>query len=128
MTQYSEERLQILKMIEEGKITAAEGLELINALDVTDLPLKKESAGVAKWLRIRVRSEDDKTKVNVNLPLALVDIALKMGTKYAPQLQEAGLEEIDMATISEAIKNGAEGKIIDVYDEKDKTTVEVYIE
>ena len=29
----TEERLQILKMIEEGKISAAEGAELLRALD-----------------------------------------------------------------------------------------------
>ncbi len=54
----TEERLQILKMIEAGTISAAEGAELLRALDQkTDRgqslePLRGASA--PRWLRVRV--------------------------------------------------------------------------
>jgi len=122
-----DERMQILKMIEEGKISASEGLELLNAIDVGNEEIKKESTK-AKWLRVRVLAEDDKTKINVNLPLSLINVGLKLAMKYAPELQDESLKDIDFEEILEAIKNGAEGKIVDVYNEEDHTTIEVFIE
>ncbi len=122
-----DERMQILKMIEDGKVTASEGLELLNAVELGKEEIKKDKTK-AKWLRVRVLAEDDKTKVNVNLPLSLVDVGLKLAMKFTPELQDESLKDIDFEEILEAIKNGAEGKIVDVYNEEDSTTVEVFIE
>ncbi len=122
-----DERMQILKMIEDGKVTASEGLELLNAVELGKEEIKKDKSK-AKWLRVRVLAEDDKTKVNVNLPLSLVDVGLKLAMKFTPELQDESLKDIDFEEILEAIKNGAEGKIVDVYNEEDSTTVEVFIE
>lgn len=125
----TEEKIQILKMIEDGKITSTEGLELLDAIDSKDgqttIPI---SSGSAKWLRVRVKTDDDKTKVNVNIPLSLVNIGLKIATAYAPELKEKELKNIDFEEIIEAIKNGAEGKIVDIKDEESNTTVEVFVE
>jgi len=123
-----EERMQILKMIEEGKLSAAEAMDLMNALDndANDEALIPKKP--AKWLKIRVKTMEDKTKVKVNIPLSLVDIGLRLGAAYAPQLKEAGLDQIDMNEIIEAVKNGAEGKIVDVEDEESQTKIEVYVE
>jgi len=126
-TEQLDERMQILKMIEDGKVTASEGLELLNAVELGKEEIKKDKT-TAKWLRVRVLAEDDKTKVNVNLPLSLVDVGLKLAMKFSPELQDESLKDIDFEEILEAIKNGAEGKIVDVYNEEDSTTVEVFIE
>jgi len=119
-----EEKMQILKMIEEGKITSQDGLELLNALEEKeDLPMPKSS----KWLKIRVLDPEDNTKVNVNIPLALVDVGLKMATKLSPDLKNSGLKDIDLNEITELIKNGAEGKIVDV-ESGDGEKVEIIVE
>jgi hypothetical protein len=47
-----------------------------------------------------------------------------MGAKFAP----AGLEGLDMQQIIAAIKQGGEGKIVDVEDEDGGEHVEVFIE
>ena len=65
-----EERMQILKMIEEGKITAAEGAELLRALDNKKSnpfePLK--GASNPRWFRVRVTEQGTgRQKVNVNM-------------------------------------------------------------
>lgn len=122
-----EEKMQILKMVEEGKITSSEAMELIEALG------KQENEGVVpkespKWLKVRVVDEKDNVKVKVNIPLRLVDIGLKLGTAFSPELKEAGLKQEDIQEIIEAIKNGAEGKIVDVEDEESNTKVEVFVE
>jgi hypothetical protein len=125
----NEERMQILKMLEEKKINAQEAAELLEAVEKGSEPLNisKKTTG-AKWLRVRVLAEDGKVKDNVNVPVSLVDVGLKIGKKFDPKLQDADLGGIDMNEIVEMIKQGAEGKIVDVYDEKSKTTVEIYVE
>lgn len=123
----NEERMQILKMIEEGRVSSSEGLELINSLESQDnLIVKKKEA---KWLRVRVVSEKDKkANVKVNIPLSLIDLGLKLGTAYAPELKNSGLDKIDIQEIIDAVKNGAEGKIVEVEDEETNTKVEVFVD
>ncbi len=124
-----EERMQILKMIEAKQITAEDGAKLLGALGEKDRAEPKSPspspATTGKWFRVRVTDlKTGKRKVNVNIPLGLVDVGMKMGAKFAP----AGLEGLDMAQIISAIKNGGEGKIVDVEDEEDGEHVEVFIE
>ena len=121
----SEERIQILEMVEEGKINATEAMELLDAFGRNQegiIPKK------AKWLRIQVKTMEDKPKVNVNIPLSLVDVGLKLAKTYDPQLKESGIDQINIEEIMEAVKNGAEGKIVDVEDEENQTKVKVYVE
>ncbi|AZO94632.1 hypothetical protein [Halocella sp. SP3-1] len=125
----NEEKMQILKMIEEGKINSKEGLELLEAVDSKDEQQIITSGGSkAKWLRVRVKTEEDKTKVNVNIPISLVDIGFKIAKAYSPELNADELKDIDFEEIIKAIKNGAEGKIVDIKDEESNTTVEVFVE
>jgi hypothetical protein len=124
----TEERLQILKMIEEGKISAAEGAELLRALDQKSdrgpqlEPLKGASA--PRWLRIRVTDiKSGRNKVNVNIPMGLVNVGMKMGARFAPELEGAQLD-----SLMEAIRGGQQGKVIDVVDEEDGERVEIFVE
>ena len=119
----TEERMQILRMIEEGKVTSDEGLQLLDALEN-----KKTGTEKVKWLRVKVKSQGDKTKANINIPVSLVDVGLKIGMGFVPELKNSGLNEMDIQEILQAIKNGAEGKIVEVEDEENNTTVEVYVE
>ncbi|GAB6055404.1 hypothetical protein HYG87_05940 [Methanobacterium alkalithermotolerans] len=122
----TDERMQILEMVEEGKINTKEGLELLDALEGN--PEKNDSKKKAKWLRIRVRTMDDNPKVTVNIPLALVDVGLKLARKFDPKLDEEVLNQVDLDEIVEAVKNGAHGEIVDVDDEENQTKVKVYVE
>ncbi len=121
----SDERLKILKMVDDGKITAAEGAKLLAALGesrkgVRKTTLRGSGAG-ARWLRVRVTDMvTGKPKATVNLPLGLVDAGLNIASKYAP--------DVAFDELVAAINEGAEGKIIDVYDEEDGEHVEIYIE
>lgn len=124
MSYLKEEKMQILKMIEDGKVSSKDGLELLNALeDKERLPISKSS----KWLKIKVFEPDDNTKVNVNIPLALVDVGLKMATKMSPDLKNSDLKDIDFNEIAELIKNGAEGKIVEVESDNGER-VEIIVE
>ncbi len=122
----TDERMQILEMVEEGKINTKEALELLDALEGNSEKINSEKK--AKWLRIRVRTMDDNPKVTVNIPLALVDVGLKLARKFDPNLDDEVLNQVDLDEIVEAVKNGAHGEIVDVDDEENQTKVKVYVE
>ena len=129
----TEERMQILKMIQEGKISADEGAKLLEALNVSSKADKRPSAppsmpgapgGDARWFRVRVTDlHSGKNKVNVNIPMGLVNVGVKMGARFAPNLEGVNLEEM-----MQAIRSGASGKIVDVTDEESGEHVEIYVE
>jgi hypothetical protein len=121
----NEERMKILKMIDEGKITAEEGARLLATLSESRKAARKPTVrgtyGGARWLKVRVTDMvTGKAKATVNLPLGLVDAGLNIASKYAP--------DVAFDELVEAINAGAEGKIIDVYDEEDGEHVEIFIE
>jgi hypothetical protein len=124
----TEERMQILRMVAEGKISAEEGAKLLAALE-TDKS-KKEGRPTAqdpsepRWFRVRVTDlETGKNKVSVNLPMSLVDVGTRIGARFAPDLEGTSFRDI-----IEKIKTGAQGKIIDVEDAEDGERVEIYVE
>ena len=90
----AEERMQILKMIQEGKISAEEGAKLLQALGAgfkadKRPPVPPTPGGSdARWFRVRVTDlSSGKNKVNVNIPMGLVNVAMKMGARFAPNVE-----------------------------------------
>ena len=121
-----EERMQILKMIEAGTISAEEGAKLLAALDEGSSRRERTETpgGKARWMRIRVTDlKTGNAKVNVNLPMGLVNVGLKMGARFAPDMENVDLDEI-MASI----KEGAQGKIVEVENDEGGERVEIYVE
>jgi hypothetical protein len=120
-----EERMKILKMIEEGKISAEEGAKLLAALaDSRRPPSPPNTGGEGRWFRVRVTDlATGKPKVNVNIPMGLVQVGMKMGARFAP-----GLENEQMDVIAEALRSGATGKILEATDEEDGELVEIFVE
>ncbi|WP_333861219.1 SHOCT-like domain-containing protein [Clostridium sp.] len=111
----SEEMARVLKMVEEGKITADKALELIELLKDknTDIQFSSDNDIMDKMLKIRVNSNDG-DNVNVNLPVKFIKIMLKTVGKISLKDNVKGMENIDLNLISEAIDNGLLGKIVDV--------------
>jgi len=123
----AEERMQILKMLEEGKINADNAAKLLSALEAGAKKEEKTappSGQKSRWLRVRVTDQaTGKQKVKVSLPMGLGNVGIKMGAKFAPEM-----EGINMDEIMEAIQSGTQGKIIDVYDDEDGERVEIFVE
>jgi hypothetical protein len=120
----TEERLKILKMIEEGKLSAEEGAKLLSALASANRPLGGLSASGAKWLRVRVTDvATGRSKATVQIPLALMDAGMKIGAHFAPEV-----EGVNMDQLMEALRSGMTGKIIDVTDDEDGEHVEIFVE
>ena len=120
----ADERIKILKMIEERKITAEEGTKLLAALSKGERKRGTTPTVEAKWMRVRVTDLDTgKTSVNVNLPIGLVNVGLRMGARFVPDMEGYEIEEI-----SEALSQGLTGKIVDIVDEDEGKRVEIYVE
>ena len=124
----AEERLKILKMIEDGKISAEEGAKLLSALSEgrrgAGMPTPPRPPGGPRWLRIRVTDvTTGRSKASVQIPLDLVDAGMKIGAHFAPEV-----EGVDMNNVMHAIRAGMTGKIIDVMDDEDGEHVEIYVE
>lgn len=119
----AEERMRILKMVDEGKISAEEGAKLLSALSEgrrgSIPPAPPRMPGSARWLRVRVTdTASSRAKATVQIPLALLDAGMKIGAHFG----------VDMATILEALRSGVTGRIVDVFDEEDGEHVEIFVE
>ena len=122
----TEERMEILKMIQKGQISAEEGATLLGALGREKEPSPRPTSPTPRpqprRLRIRVSDlETGRHKVNINLPWNLINVGMHMGARFAP-------EEIDLEEVMQALQAGTEGKIVDVEDTEDKERVEIFVE
>ena len=131
-----EERIKILSMLQEGVINAEQAAKLLEALGSVGSESKTPASPPSpsyergggyrsgKFFRVRVTDTDTgKTRVNVRLPIGLVGAGLKMGMKFAPEIEGINPEEL-----SEMLSSGEIGQIVDVFDEEDGEHVEVFIE
>jgi hypothetical protein len=120
----SEERLKILQMIQDGKISPEDGAKLLEALSRgagragSRGPI---AADDGRYMRIRVTDlVTGRAKVSVNLPLSLVSAGIGIAAKYVPGVEEE--------VLMEAIRSGMSGKIIEVIEEEQGDHVEIFIE
>jgi hypothetical protein len=123
-----EERMRILKMVEEGKISAEDGAKLLAALADSRKPPPpfppSGAAGDARWFRVRVTdTRTGRPKINVNIPTGLVNVGIRMGARFAPNL-----EAEQMQAMIDALKSGARGKIVDAFDDDLGEHVEIFVE
>jgi hypothetical protein len=134
----SEERLKILEMLEQGKISADDAKKLLDALgseepkseptSLSTAAAAKVSGGEKRLLRILVYEGDpDKPKVRVNIPLQLAKLAMKFVPKDKGKINLNGQEiSLDEINIDEIIKLASEvdgGKLVEVEDGNEKVII-----
>jgi len=122
-----EERIKILQMLEEGKVTAEEAATLLRALEggrrSGPAPAPAQG-GKRQFLRIQVTDLTSGTaKVNVTLPMGLVGAGLRMAERFAPEF-----EGFDVQELQDLLASGVDGKLVEVVDEDDNERVEIYVE
>jgi DUF4097 and DUF4098 domain-containing protein YvlB len=120
------DKLRILEMIENKTITAAEGAELLKALDKNEeKAVIRPKNDAFKMFKIKVLSADG-DKVNVQIPVEFAKIALKSGKGFmkVDQIEDLNL---DFDQIIEMIERGVDGKLVDI-ESADGDFVEIVIE
>jgi hypothetical protein len=99
-----------------------------NAREVEDTSAGQQERGrEAKSLRVRVidHSKDDRPAVNIRVPIGVVKFGMKMAQAFSPEMRNANL---DWDSINAAVQEGEMGKIVDVEDEAERKTIEVWLE
>lgn len=144
----SDERLEILRLVENQTITAEEAARLLEALDRSDRQERAQGqpftvpfppnfpeihfpkgfpfgpGGPSRHgrnIRIRITDVDtEEARLNLVLPQGLIDAGLKMAKRIAPD------HIPDAKELRESIDEGFEGTLLDILDEDQR--VEIVIE
>jgi hypothetical protein len=124
----AEERLRVLRMIQNGQITASEGARLLEALREHERDQVQEGRqATSQKQRVRlfhIRVTDLKTgqqKIDLRMPWSLVNVGVNMGARFAHK-------EIKIEEFITAVQSGATGKIMSLVDEDEGELVEVFVE
>ncbi|EFI67867.1 hypothetical protein P9436_03775 [Lysinibacillus capsici] len=113
-----EEITKVLTMIQEGKIDADKGSELIQVLqqkEDSENKFVEKTKYLEKTLKVRVISTEN-DNVTVNLPIKLVKAVLMAGHSIAASIpqSEKYVKDIDINLLLEAIENELDGQIVDI--------------
>ena len=122
-----EDRLEILRLLEAGTVTADEAATLLDALDRTNPPPLEDARPAEPMprnsgiVRIRVtESGGDRVMTNLAFPLGLIDSGLKIAGQFVPEYLPKA------EAIRESVKTGFRGALVDVDDGEQR--VEIVVE
>lgn len=126
-----DENLRILKMVEDGTITAEQGAELLAAMNAS-LPVQTVSIEKGSYdkkiFRVIVDGASS-DKVKIQFPVGAIKKILKATGKLP--IPEKDLQGIDlsgmMEAISECLSDEVEGDFVNV-ESADGTTVRVFVD
>jgi hypothetical protein len=123
----AQDDLKILQMVADHKITAEQGLELLQALGETP-GAPEPPARKPRWLRVEVTDPNTgMSTVNARIPLSLAKLGMKMGGKWGGDTGEHG---VDLGALARAVDDGlAEGDtLVEVQDGEHGEHVRVWVE
>lgn len=135
-------RMEILELLSNGKITAAEAANLLSDMDSPEVAaapapekapesvvLKEAEAASANgpepsWFRVRVSNlETGKNRVTVNIPVRMMKFGLKIGSRFSPEIGD-----LDWNELTGMMKDMKTGMLVDVQDEESNEHVQVYLD
>lgn len=140
-------RMEILDLLSNGKITAAEAADLLSTVEKTEAaapppPPPAEKTPVIKtviteksesgsdngkepsWFRVRVANlETGKNRVTVNIPVKMMKFGLKIGSRFSPEI-----ENLDWNELTGMMQDMKTGMLVDVQDEESNEHVQVYLD
>lgn len=126
-----DEKLRILKMVEEGTITAEQAAELMSAMNV-ELPAPQTAITKTSYDKKMFRIIVDSTtgdKVKVQFPVGAIKKILKVTGKLP--IPEKDLEGVDLSSmmdaISECLEDEIDGDFVNV-EAADGTIVRVFVD
>jgi hypothetical protein len=87
----------------------------------------QESEKAAKYLRVKVvdLAKEGRPAVNIKVPIGVVKWGLKMAQAFSPQMKDV---DLDWDSIDAMVQEGETGKIVEVEDEAEHKTIEVWLE
>jgi hypothetical protein len=87
----------------------------------------QESEKAAKYLRVKVvdDTKEGHPAVNIKVPIGVVKWGLKIAQAFSPQMKDV---DLDWDSIDAMVQEGETGKIVEVEDEAEHKTIEVWLE
>jgi hypothetical protein len=124
------ERMRILRMLQEGKITPEEAAKLLETLGKTAGAAQESEGRPPGWwrgkkLRIHVEEKEGKSKVDLKVPMAIIAAAGKIGS-LVPGGIKVGDRQINLSELLDGLSE-AEGDLVSV-DEEEGDKVRIWIE
>lgn len=132
-----EEKTRILNMVQDGKLSAQDAIQLLEALDNSvageedekyELLPSPNGAHKARWMKIFVTDSTGKKKVNLKVPLSLVHWGMRMGGKF--NFGGDKIKDIDLNKLltDEMLNDGQPGILVDVEDDEKGEHVVITLE
>lgn len=120
----TDDRLRILRMIEQGQISAEEGARLLEAITDDAARTRARAEARARSLRVVVTDlHSRRQKINVTIPASLVSVGLKLGARLFPR--DASVTNDD---VLRAIERDAPGRIFELQDLEEGERIEIFVE
>lgn len=117
------ERFMILQMVQDGTISADEGSRLLESVDRLERtqPIPEPPAPPAppRTVHIAVTNARGEREVDLNLPVALVEMGLKIVSKVA------GDKLADIPNIRSIAQSGFSGKLMDINNGSDRIEISI---
>jgi hypothetical protein len=87
----------------------------------------QEPGKAAKNLRVKVvdHAREGRPAVNIKVPIGVVKWGMKMAQAFSPRMKDV---DLDWDGIDAMVQGGGTGKIVEVEDEAEHKTVEVWLE
>ena len=133
-------RMEILELLSNGKISAAEAANLLSdigepaAAEKAPPPVEKAPTAPPppataeghepSWFRVRVANlETGKNRVTVNIPVRMMKFGLKIGSRFSPEI-----DNLDWNELTGMMQDMKSGMLVDVQDEESNEHVQVYLD
>lgn len=111
-------RATILNQVAAGQLSAEAAASLLGR------PPAAAPDGEGRWLHIQVtRLSTGANRVAVTLPLTWVEVGLRLGARYQPELAD-----INWAEVVAQVQAGADGRLVEVEDLQRDERVEIFVE
>ncbi len=124
MAASSDERIRILRLVESGSVSAEEAARLLDTMEFKQEHIEEPKRKRNRIVRVRVTNlGNNRQKANVTIPVSLIDVGLRLGTRLVPQIRGSALEDL-----LRAIESGATGRLLDLQDLEEGERVEIFTE
>ena len=87
----------------------------------------QEPERAARYLRVKVvdHAKEGSPAVNIKVPVGVVKWGMKMAQAFSPQMSKV---DLDWDSIDAMVQDGETGRIVEVEDEAEHKTIEVWLE